>query len=542
MRSMNVRERMVATRLVLVATLWSISAWPVGSHAVSSKPAFAQASNPIVVENQLPGSDRWQIGRGGGFFTTNDVRKDILGYADVFSVNQGGEIGFRVTVSPTRQYTVDFYRMGWYQGLGGRHMLSLGPLEGVTQPDCPLDSVTGLIECQWSPSFQVTVPMTWTSGYYIAVLTNQIKQQSTVTFVVRDTRKADIHYQSPEYRHAAYSNFPRDGVNGKALYDYLSFGANTIVGSRRAAKVSLDRPMKDSSYGGPFYNSGGALNVTEPYWDIYLVRWLERNGYDVTYSSQLETHTNPNRLKDARVVISPAHDEYWTAEMRDAFEAARDAGVNLMFLGANHGYWRIRLEPSYDGRPNRVVVCYKYDNATGANPDPEPDPAKRTGLFRSAEIDRPEQTLVGIQYRGRAELFSNTHYVIGDPSGSWVFSDTGFVAGSTVSGLVGFEIDNLHTSYTRPASLSYTLLTTSPFTNSIGQVLDAHSSIYQAPSGAWVFAAGTMSWSWGLDRPGHVNTGIQKMTENILAVMGISKPQVPVPPTQRSVLLPLVNK
>jgi hypothetical protein len=48
----------------------------------------------------------------------------------------------------------------------------------------------------------------------------------------------------------------------------------------------------------------------------------------------------------------------------------------------------------------------------------------------------------------------------------------------------------------------------------------ANSGIYTAPSGARVFNAGTIQWSYGLDSYGgttFVNAGIQRMTANLLA-------------------------
>ena len=50
----------------------------------------------------------------------------------------------------------------------------------------------------------------------------------------------------------------------------------------------------------------------------------------------------------------------------------------------------------------------------------------------------------------------------------------------------------------------------------------ANSSIYQAPSGAWVFGAGTVSWSWGLDLDGVVDPRIQRITANLLQRFGAS--------------------
>src|SRR5437016_1067048 len=127
--------------------------------------------SPVVLENQQPGSGNWQMWLHG-IPPADDVNKQIKGYASATSVSKGESITFYVTVNPAQQYTMDVYRMGWYQGLGGRLMQSIGPLPGVAQPACPVDSVTGLIECNWTTAYTPTVPATWTSGVSMAPLTN----------------------------------------------------------------------------------------------------------------------------------------------------------------------------------------------------------------------------------------------------------------------------------------------------------------------------------------------------------------------------------
>ena len=53
---------------------------------------------------------------------------------------------------------------------------------------------------------------------------------------------------------------------------------------------------------------------------------------------------DPHLLDGAAALISPGHDEYWTPAERAHVTAARDAGVNLAFLGANAMFRRIRLD------------------------------------------------------------------------------------------------------------------------------------------------------------------------------------------------------
>src|SRR5438105_15105802 len=96
--------------------------------------------NPIVLEKQQPGSNAWMWTKVG-----DDVNQQIKGYASATSVNQNENITFYVSVNPAQTYTIDFYRFGWYGGLGGRLRLHVGPVDGVQQPPCPVDASTGLI-------------------------------------------------------------------------------------------------------------------------------------------------------------------------------------------------------------------------------------------------------------------------------------------------------------------------------------------------------------------------------------------------------------
>src|SRR5437870_5710873 len=128
-----------------------------------SRLAYA-ADNPIVFENQQPGSGGWQL-----LSTASDVPGQVKGYASATSVNKGQPITFYVSVNPAQTYSIDVYRIGWYQGLGGRLMQHIGPLNAVLQPACPTDSTTGMIECRWAAAYTLTTQTSWTSGVYLAV-------------------------------------------------------------------------------------------------------------------------------------------------------------------------------------------------------------------------------------------------------------------------------------------------------------------------------------------------------------------------------------
>src|SRR5207249_5113802 len=250
---------------------------------IGLSPATAAAqNNPIVIENQQPGTSQWQI---SGVRAT-DTDGQIKGYASAPSVNKGENITFYVSVNPAQTYTIDVYRLGWYQGLGARLMQHIGPLSGVQQPTCPTDATTGMIECQWTPGYALATQTSWTSGVYLALLTNSQNYQNYIIFVVRDDgRAASLLYQQPVTTYQAYNDYPWDNKTGKSLYAYNSYGANTISGGPNAVKVSFDRPYLWDGTG-----SGNGSSFLQ--FEYQFLRWLEMSGYDVTYSTDVDTHIN----------------------------------------------------------------------------------------------------------------------------------------------------------------------------------------------------------------------------------------------------------
>jgi len=458
-------------------------------------PAWGQ--NPIVIENQNQGSTNWNIGDSG-----SDAIGQIKGYASAVSINKGESITFFVSVNPAQTFTINVYRLGWYGGAGGRLMQHVDALQGTQQATCPTDPTLGTIVCSWDPSFTLAVPGTWTSGIFVAVLTNAARFQNYIVFVVRDdSRTADLLYQLGVNTLQAYNNWPNDNNTGKSLYSYNSFGATTITGTTRAAKVSFDRPYRDDGSGGLFYWQ---------LWDVYMIQWLEKNGYDVAYSTDLDTHLNGSRLLGFKGFMSAGHDEYWSKAMYDNVQAARDNGVNLAFFGANAVYWQARYEPSAAGVPNRILVCYK-----DASIDPVQD-STTTVQWRDPLLNRPEQALMGVQFSEENGSQNFPYFVIN--SSSWVYGNTDFTDGSSVPGIVGYEWDRFDSNFPPPPAVagSWTLLGNSATVTDGGSADASNSSIYQAQSGAWVFATGTMSWSSGLSAPGLADPRIQQATTNVL--------------------------
>lgn len=210
------------------------------------QPTFAQQNqcNPIIYENQVQGTEDWIISH-----QADDMNNQIKGYASATSVNLGDNIDFYITVSAPMTYTINVYRMGWYDGLGGRLMQEIGPLTGTVQNSATLDGNTGLVVADWDVSHTLTVPTDWTSGIYLAKLINADGYENYMIFTVRDdSRAADFIYHQAVTTYQAYNNYPH-GSFGKSLYDHNSNGAATASGSPRAVKVSFDRPYSRNGAG-----------------------------------------------------------------------------------------------------------------------------------------------------------------------------------------------------------------------------------------------------------------------------------------------------
>lgn len=65
-----------------------------------------------------------------------------------------------------------------------------------------------------------------------------------------------------------------------------------------------------------------------------LVRWLERNGFDAAYLDAAAAAARPELLLGGRVLIAASDDVLWPPALAQAAEAARERGVESVFLGA----------------------------------------------------------------------------------------------------------------------------------------------------------------------------------------------------------------
>ena len=135
-----------------------------------------------------------------------------------------------------------------------------------------------------------------------------------------------------------------------------------------------------------------------------MIRWIEANGYDVSYSTGVDTDRRGAELLEHDIFLSVGHDEYWSAAQRANVEAARDAGVNLAFFSGNEVFWKTRWEDSIDasGDPYRTLVTYKTSKDGVVDPT-----GIWTGTWRDTQNGggQPENALTGTIYQVNAFRF-----------------------------------------------------------------------------------------------------------------------------------------
>lgn len=420
--------------------------------------------NRIAVENRLPGTTDWLI--EVEYDTCNYPehqfcrRTQIEGYCSQASVNHDDTLSFFVSTKPVSKFTLDIYRMGYYQGKGGNLKKSIGPIQGKEQISPEPDSLSNFFECDWDETYRLVIPKDWVSGVYLCKLTTTPdKYQAYMIFIVKDDRDVDFIFQCSDLTWQAYNRWPY----WHSLYDEAHVpwkGASSTTLTRS----SFDRPyalyvnLLPSAFN-PLSNGSGEFLL----WEYPLSFWMEQQGFDVTYISNIDVHANPAELLRAKAFLSVGHDEYWTYKMFDNVSAARDKGVDIIFLSGNSVSGAVYLDPSTDNRPNRIM-----GRTTGED-------LQDTSLMAA--------TSYGVGYGS---------FICQEPT-HWVFEGTGMQKGDSIADLVGWEYHG------RPTGIHKDLVVlaeTKIDPVGFGRKDGPHfvSTIYTTEKGNFVFNAGTCWW------------------------------------------------
>jgi hypothetical protein len=456
--------------------------------APTSVPADA---NPIVKENAQPGSNEWRIPAG------KEATTQIQAYAGAVSVDPGQSLQFYVSTQKAgTPYSIQIFRLGWYSGFGGRLLKLVQNQEGEAQgyyeertrklvacSTC-YQGTDGLIEARWKPSYTLEVPQDWTSGVYLAKFTDASGWQTYAPFVVHGNPNSRYVVVTPDTTMAASNEW-----GGKSLYDMGSgfFSENSFAPT--AAKVSFDRPY--------LYYAGASQVVSL---ELNAIRWMERQGYDLSYISNVDLHRQPQQLQRHKATISIGHDAYWTLEMRQGYEAARDKGVGLAFLGAADGVWQMRFEASSTGTPDRTVICYKVsseENTLSRDPMYATDHTRVTAQWRDPVLHQPESTLIGVMYSDMSRGQVDFAWKVNKDADQTLLKNTGIQPGKGYGcSYVGYLWDRVYRD-SSPANLK--VLATSNVHNENNKEDVSNTTYYISQSGAMVFATGSTYWTYALD-------------------------------------------
>jgi hypothetical protein len=465
-------------------------------------------------ENEKTGTRDWMLTN-----TRVDPKNQVVcpwieGYCSRTSVRSGEKISFFVSTDPVSEFTLDIYRMGYYGGTGGRQVMSLGPFKGATQAYPPVGE-NRVRDCQWQPCAEITIPGDWISGVYLGKLTAERESlQSYVIFIVHDDRRADFIFQCSDPTWQAYNRWPgRFSLydNGKSNWYW---GPNVDVCFNRPYGKSLLILANKGSIDAPLTTGSGEWFL----WEFPLAYWMEQHGYDITYISSLDAHSDTNNLLRAKGLLSVGHDEYYSIEMFNHMKSAIDSGVSTAFLSANTSFGRILFSPDSGGQPNRSFGRVGVFGPPGGT--------REFGVIESMPHDRPyANELVGAQSTG--PVTGGADWICAQPH-HWLFEGTGMKKGDGIPGLVGPEWNG------DPAPIpGLEILATGRTHDPLGRLNGGvyTSTIYPGPKGNLVFNASTFWWADGLaEPPGYVRQSrypglngpyarCQRITQNLLERM-----------------------
>jgi hypothetical protein len=468
----------------------------------------------IARENRARGTRAWRLPGPSGL-EGGAARGAVEGYVAMQAIAPGQIQRVYVNAPGSRTVRLRIYRIGWYGGTGGRLVLRSGRLAAVRQPPCTHRFSTGLTECDWHATLSFPIPEALASGVYIVKLLGARGAQSDCLFVVRSSHPPPLLVEIPTATYEAYNAW-----GGDSLYP----GGAKLVGvthTSQGVEVSYDRPYDSQTGAGQFFIR-----------EVAIVRFLERYGYPVAYTTIESIDGAPGQVMGARALIDVGHSEYWSERDEQAFARARGGGESLIFISSDTIAWRVRFEPatrasSQAGETDHVIVAYKE------NVGIDPDHLQPSGLFPEGGAN-----LVGSSYNGcitpRVQQPGPPvyrYYAWRPAPGlrpAWLFAHSGVTADTSIPGIVGYELDQR-----TPA--------TAPGTRLIGtgagvrcqaetEPSPAHgtlaeTTLYTAPSGALVFATGTLGWEYALspvpqaspDAPLEPDSRVVMMTRNLLA-------------------------
>jgi hypothetical protein len=447
--------------------------------ALSDVAAKSTPARPDLIraENDKPGTWDWLLANTRVDPKTKYRCPWIEGYCSHTSLRAGDTVSIMVSTNPPSPFVLDIYRLGYYQGKGGRHLLHLGPFKGEVQPD-PKVGTERLRECRWEPATTLTIPKDWPSGVYLGKLTaEREKLQSYLIFIVRDDRACDFLFQCSDTTWNAYNRWPSQW----SLYD--DGKKEWYCGPE--VRVSWDRPYGKycQILDAPLSQGSGEFML----WEFPVAFWMEKEGYDVSYTSNADTHADGKGLLRCKGWLSVGHDEYWSLDMFNNVKSAVAAGVNAAFLSSDTCWGMLAFLPSQAEVPDRIIT-----RVGQFGPLEEAAVRDYPEYKKFKHIGPSEGTLIGA--RNVFPYVGGADWICVDEK-HWLYAGTGMRDGDRIPGLVGWEWMGA------PADIpGLRVVARGPMLEK-GRQGAYTATLYPGPKGNFVFNASTCWWGDGLGAP-----------------------------------------
>ncbi|HEX2896816.1 MAG TPA: N,N-dimethylformamidase beta subunit family domain-containing protein, partial [candidate division Zixibacteria bacterium] len=279
----------------------------------------------------------------------------IQAYAEI-SVAAGSQIHFRVK-SNAENFRIIWYRYDLADSTSEKiddddlfqfesyriplhQVLNAGTFSVLPQAD---DDIYAYRDgCNWQITCTLDIPADWPSDFYLAKLLDDLGQDCFVPVIVRSSSPGSfsrIANVSATNTWQAYNTY-----GGASFYDCVSSACTT-----GSPIVSYDRPLPNTTP-----TTSGHLSDIEH----LIIKFLK--SHDVAYEQlsdrDLHEAASNGLLDNYDIIILSGHNEYWSAEMKEALEAFLDRGGKLINLSGNTMFWRIAFDGNKIGRVARWRV------------------------------------------------------------------------------------------------------------------------------------------------------------------------------------------
>jgi hypothetical protein len=436
----------------------------------------------VAAANTQPGTSSW--------FVPVDQRApqtELAAWASPYALRFGDTLS--VYIHATRgAVAITVYRMGWYGGLGGHIVyqqsgIAAGPQRSCSQP------FPGPVACPWTRTIGIPVGDDWVSGIYLIKVVDQANKVAYYPLVLTDPRPSAFVAVVPQFTWQAYNTY-----GGSSLYTSNQTEDSGEVDNQSFAHfVSFERP---------YASNGGASYILDDFksHDLRDLRFLERNGYDVTYASSVDfTEASRGVPSLSRGLLFIGHDEYWTYHERSIIQGMRDRHTHLAFFSGNNAFWNIRLTAGeVTGNPASEITCYKLDRDPSAAAD-----SLVTTEFRMKPVNRPEDALTGIEYVVGTSSAPLQPLIVSDTAigaeARAFLAAAGLKAGDVIPSQIAIEGDRIIPDTSAPRNLQVVFKSPIIPKFSVPYRPYYYTTFYTTPTGAGVFTAGDVEWGRGLD-------------------------------------------